>query len=56
MFNGVINPINTTASYMKTGHTFATLNQVSQASPLLLIGIAITIIFFMQTFMSELLD
>lgn len=56
MFNGYINPIDTTASYMKTGHTFNTLTQVSQAIPLLLIGIAITIIFFMQTFMSDLLE
>jgi len=55
MFKGYINPIATSTDYMKTGHTFNTLSQVSQASPLLLIGIAITIIFFMQTFMNDLL-
>ena len=41
---------------MSTSHGLDTIAKVSQASPLLLIGIAVFIIFFLQTFLADYLN
>jgi hypothetical protein len=47
IFNSVINFKDTSISLMPTSHSLSTLYEVSQASPLLLIGIASFVIFFL---------
>ena len=56
MFQNVINLKDTTLSLMSTGHSLSTIGSVSQASPLLLLGLAVLVIFFAQTFFGELLE
>lgn len=53
IFNSVINFKETTLSYMSTSHSLNTIWQVSQGSPLLLIGIAVFAIFILQTYFAE---
>lgn len=44
IFNDLVYPISTSKDIMLTGHKFDTVADVSQASGVLLIGIALTII------------
>jgi len=53
IFRSIINFKATTLSYMSTGHSLATIGTVSQASPLLLIGVAVFFIFILQTYFSD---
>jgi len=41
---------------MSTSHSLDLITEVSQASPILLIGIAVFIIFFLQTFFADTLN
>jgi hypothetical protein len=51
IFNSIINLKENATSLMSTSHSLSTIYNVSQASPLLLIGIAVFVIFFLQTYM-----
>lgn len=56
IFESVINLKETSLSLMSTGHTLATVRTVSQASPLLLLGMAVFFIFILQMFFAETLE
>jgi hypothetical protein len=56
IFESVINLKETSLSLMSTGHTLATVRTVSQASPLLLLGLAVFFIFILQMFFAETLE
>jgi len=55
VFNNVVNRKETSTSSMPTGHTLSTVYEVSQASTLLLIGVAILFIILMQTYFGDFL-
>lgn len=55
VFNNVVNRKETSTSSMPTGHSLSTVYEVSQASTMLLIGIAIFFIILMQTYFEDFL-
>ena len=53
IFEGWVNVKATTLSFMPTGHTFNTLETVSQATPLMLLTIAMLIIYLAGVFFKK---
>jgi len=48
MFENIVNSVPTSDVYMSTGHDLSTIGTVSQATPMLIIGVALSFIAIMQ--------
>lgn len=53
IFNGYVAPIATIGEHMETGHTVSESLSVSQASPLLLVSVAMFIIIILESYFKE---
>jgi len=53
MFENVVNQISTSTTPMVTGHDWSTLTNVTQATPMLLIGACLVVITFFRVFFYE---